>query len=353
MKSAEIKIESLPEGLSSIKDIPSLKDGADVVMYSGDISPGIDKRIMNYIYDTQENDTNLCFILCTFGGDADSAYLIARKLERLYPNFCILINGYCKSAGTLLALGANKLIVTPEAEFGPLDVQMFRPDEFMKRSSGLTITQATEWINEQAFDAFEDIFLKLRQRSGGNITTKTAGDIASDIIGSLYSKITDKIDPTVIGEMKRAIDVTVQYGKRLGVPDDLIHHMVKGYPSHSFVVDFDEAQVIFPNCRLIIQEEAMLLLEIQRILHCEFGSDLTSIPSEDGFLARISLELEDREVDPNEECESEDTEISVKSTDSSQEPSDAEAQSEIPDNALEKGLTKGFKSTPLRVAIEP
>ena len=293
MKIEEIQAETVPEG-------------ADVILFSGKLLPKIDKDIVNFVVDIYENK-KLYFILCTSGGSADSAYLIARKLDSIFDDFIILVNGECKSAGTLLALGANELIVTSDAEFGPLDVQIFSPDEFVKRSSGLTITQAMQWINEQAVDTFEEIFLSLRSRSDGAITTKTAGDIACNIVGSLYSTITDKIDPAVIGEMKRATDVAIKYGELLGIPHDLITDLVKDYPSHDFVIDYKEAIEKFLNCRFIKKNEVPFLCGIQEKLREVEGEDFTSIPSEEGYLARFSLDLEDQKIDPNGNSQSKDS----------------------------------------------
>lgn len=161
-------------------------------------------------------------------------------------------------------------------------------------------------------DAFEDFFLQLRRRSSGNITTKTAGDIASEIVSSLYGKITDKIDPVTIGEMQRAIDIAIQYGQRLGVPKEIINHLVQGYPSHSFVIDYEEALVLFPNCRLINKNECLLLLELQRIFHAEYGEDFTQLPTEEGFLARVLIEEDRKEINQNEDTQNSDDEIQKK-----------------------------------------
>ena len=330
MEFVDINIETLPEGVEKVDDLMAFKNDTDLILFSGELSLGIDRMILKYLSEKPSDNEKVCLILCTPGGDADSAYLIARKLDRRYNNFCILVNGYCKSAGTLLALGANELIVTEDAEFGPLDVQLFGPDEFMKRSSGLTINQAVQWINTQAFEAFEAFFLELRQRSAGNITTKTAGEIASVITSELYGKITDKIDPIAIGEMQRAIDIAIQYGTRLGVPTALIQHLVKGYPSHSFVIDFEEAIALFPNCRLVSDAEYQLLLEIQRILFHEFNNDFTFMPDEQGFLARINIHISDEEGEQsNEDNKSESSEASSRHEVTNQNPSINESDSQI------------------------
>jgi ClpP class serine protease len=41
------------------------------------------------------------------------------------------VSGYCKSAGTLIALGANELAFGEHGELGPLDVQIAKRDEVL------------------------------------------------------------------------------------------------------------------------------------------------------------------------------------------------------------------------------
>jgi hypothetical protein len=303
MNVANIVIESLPDGIEKPEDLGCLQPDTDIVIFSGEVTIAIDQKIIETIFqERRKNNEKICLILCTPGGDIDSAYLTSRKLNRLYDNFVIIVNGYCKSAGTLLALGANELVVTHDSEFGPLDVQVFSPDEFMRRSSGLTITQAADWINNQVFEAFEHFFLRLRRRSGGNITTKTASEVASVIASELYSKIMDKLDPVSIGDLQRAIDIAVKYGARLDVPEEIIDHLVKGYPSHSFVIDFEEALELFPRSRLIKQSECFMLIEIQRILANEYGLDLTQIPDDSGFIGLVHIDIQNvnKNVDKKE-----------------------------------------------------
>ena len=163
MTMINLDIEISPTDSDDIEAEDTFNENSSLIVYSGEIQNGLDSDLINFICSNAKIEADIIhLLLCTPGGDPDCAYLIARKLNRLFKEFNIIVNGYCKSAGTLLALGSNRLIITDEAEFGPLDVQIFSPDEFMKRSSGLTITQATKWINNQVFESFEEFFLSLR-----------------------------------------------------------------------------------------------------------------------------------------------------------------------------------------------
>jgi len=50
--------------------------------------------------------------------------------------------GWCKSAGTILAIGADELIMGEYAELGPIDVQLLDKSELFGSISGLNIDEA-------------------------------------------------------------------------------------------------------------------------------------------------------------------------------------------------------------------
>ncbi len=100
-------------------------------------------------------------------------------------------------------------------------------------------------LNEKLFSTFEDSFLKIKHRSRYAITTKTAGEICSSLAVGLLSPISGQIDPLKLGDIQRAINITYAYGMRLGATKDTLDRLILGYPSHSFVIDIDEAAQIF------------------------------------------------------------------------------------------------------------
>ena len=107
------------------------------------------------------------------GGDADPAYRIARCLQTKYERFLFYVSGYCKSAGTLVAIRAHQLIVSDHGELGPLDVQMSKKDELWETQSGLTVMDTLTMLQDNAFRAFETFFLTLMRNSGGAVTLRT------------------------------------------------------------------------------------------------------------------------------------------------------------------------------------
>lgn len=290
----ELTLQFTPDTEDDKKLLNFLNQDTDIVIYSGDITSQLDKILIN-ILEEKGHGTRIVLFLTTYGGDPDAAYRTARFLQCKYNNFSLVVVGECKSAGSLLALGANEIIMGLQGEFGPLDVQLFRPDEFVQRTSGLTISQALSFLSDRAFNTFEEIFLAIRRRSGGIITTTTASEIASSIVTGIYAPITEKIDAMRIGEMQRSIDIAIHYGVRLGAKQEIVEHLVKDYPSHSFVIDYEEAKDLFQNVRLPNQIEEIIITHTINILEKEYGPNVLRYPTADGFIGIVTITKDSNE----------------------------------------------------------
>jgi hypothetical protein len=191
-------------------------------------------------------------MLTTIGGSPDAAYRMARCLKRQYKRLILYIYGICKSAGTLVSIGADEIILSDFGEFGPLDIQLGKKDELFETISGLNITQALTSLNTRSQGVFLDILVELKKGSRGQLSTKLAADIASHLAIGLYEKIYAQIDPTHLGSIERSIHIALDYGTRLktsNVKRGTIDKLVNGYSSHNFVIDIEEAKQLFENVR--------------------------------------------------------------------------------------------------------
>ena len=194
---------------SSVQEITSELE-ADIFLYSAAISDVNADKLINEIKQTSPKRNNVALIMTTYGGDPDAAFRIARYLKRKYKHFTLFVFGYCKSAGTLLALGADEIVISDFGELGPLDIQVTKDDDF-RSESGLDIQQALSVISSQAFEMFESYFSDIISSSQAAITTKTAADIASSMAVELLSPISSQIDPLRVGEMNRLMNIALAY----------------------------------------------------------------------------------------------------------------------------------------------
>lgn len=240
------------------------KHNADVLFYSGVIDEKGDEAVLQQIRGRAHKKPNIHLFLTTDGGDPDSAYRIGRCLKRHYGKgmFTLVIGWHCKSAGTLLAVGADEVVMDEAAELGPIDTQVRKPDELMESTSGLGTFQALMSLREQAYEDFQSHFLALRIGSGKQISTKLAADLASQLVIGLLAPVYSQFDPMRVGDNARAILIAEKYAVRLAngkIEDSTLKRLIKEYPSHSFVIDREEAKEILPSVRVPSSEEATLL----------------------------------------------------------------------------------------------
>ena len=246
------KPEKQPEFITTANKLSEEVD-ADILIYNGELQRSWDTTVIE-LCSERNRRPNVILYLVTEGGDPDAAFRIAACLQKKYQKFIISIPGYCKSAGTIVAIGAHEVIVSDNGELGPLDVQLAKQDELWQFSSGLNVDAALDKLQERTLQSLEHYFLPLTQRSGGRITTKTAMQIAKDLVVGLYGKVFEQIDPTRIGEVSRAMNIAAKYGEILNkvsgnLKEGALEQLATGYPDHGFVLDRDQIKELFEHVR--------------------------------------------------------------------------------------------------------
>ena len=230
---------------------------ADVYYLSGTLNRKTDTRLRAVVERSRQHD-RCVLVLTTSGGDADAAYLITRFLRGVYKRVIVCVFGYCKSAGTLLALGCHEIAMGLRGELGPLDVQVSEKDELARFGSGLEIVASLNLITETAFSSFESYLVATVQRSGGQISTKTAAEIATNLTVGLVAPISGQIDPIRLGREQRAMDIASAYAERLGISPQAIGRLTTDYPDHGFVIDLTEAKEFVDHARELKPPERAL-----------------------------------------------------------------------------------------------
>jgi hypothetical protein len=242
---------------------------ADLYIFSGDITDETADQFVALLAATIPRRPTAAVFLTTFGGDPDAAFRIGKALRHYYTSVRLLLAGSCKSAGTLIALGANHLAFASTGELGPLDIQLSKPDELMLRGSGLDVLESLSMVTDSAFSSFETFFINLVSRSGGRVSTKTAADVAGRLAARLFEPVMAQIDPLRLGEVKRAIAIARAYGERLSAGTNnlkpaTLDTLIEGYPSHGFVIDVDEAHKLFVHVSEMDENECSIVSAIHR-----------------------------------------------------------------------------------------
>jgi ClpP class serine protease len=159
---AREKTEEAKNKIESLAEIISADKKCDIFCYFGDIERDAVTEVVRKIKNKRKA-RNILLVLATYGGDPHAAFIMGRAFQTFYktknpfkadsdPHFFLFIPTLCKSAGTLLAISADSILMSHDAEFGPLDIQLRKPDEIGERTSGLTPIQA--------LDSLQSLFLQ-------------------------------------------------------------------------------------------------------------------------------------------------------------------------------------------------
>jgi hypothetical protein len=247
----------------------------DVFLFNGGVARGRDLECIEHAF-RQKARNRALLVPVTNGGDPDAAYKVARYLQDKYDNFTALISGLCKSAGTLMALGATELAFTPFGELGPLDIQLSKVDRFDQLQSGLTIDEALTTLEERALHTFYQITRDYIQANNGMVSFATASKASAEFVAQLYAPVFSRLDPEEIGARSRSMRIAAEYGKRLAVKSqnlkpDTLKQLAETYPSHSFAIDQREAEILFHRVRAASPEEQELVTAIGNYARFERG----------------------------------------------------------------------------------
>jgi hypothetical protein len=205
---------------------------------------------------------NCVLFLTTYGGSADAAFRLVRAIQRHYRDgeFILYVLGRCKSAGTLIALGANKIIMGDFGEFGPLDVQLQKQNEFFSHESGMNHVECISNLHDQLFTCFCQSFTQFTQIFQNAITTRMAAKLAKEISLGLFTPISAKIDPVKLADTYRAIAIAQDYAIRISCVEEeqvkpIIVKLIQQYHNHGFVIDYEEAKTILSNVEFLSEEK--------------------------------------------------------------------------------------------------
>lgn len=245
-----------------------------IFIYSAPVNEASYGDIVSAIKEKQsiKKSENCILILTTTGGLANSAYKISRLFQQSYGSFSVYPPRYCKSAGTIIALGAHTLIMDEFSELGPLDVQILDKDEIGGRKSGLLTRSAFESLSKEALDLFSNTMIGIKARSQNMVSFKLASEIAWKMTAELMSPIFGQLNPEVIGSDFRDLSVAVQYGERLAKNSKnakalTVHRLVTDYPSHDFIIDREEANTLFNRIEQPSRELYNLIAEIAGVVY--------------------------------------------------------------------------------------
>jgi hypothetical protein len=179
-----------------IRKIEEARDSRVLTYVTGDRQPAVSQigedslRPMVDHLRSMRHVKRIDLFLYSRGGAIDVPWRIATALRQASDEWNILIPFRANSAATLLALGADHIIMGPQGELGPIDPQLT-----ITRPGGAQPGGPAAGVQENI--NVEDVVAYMRFASErGGLTDQTA-------LTTAFTKMTERVDPVLLGGIHR------------------------------------------------------------------------------------------------------------------------------------------------------
>ncbi len=134
---------------------------------------------------SRERQSRIDLFLYSRGGGIEVPWRIVSMFREYCSEFCVIVPYKAYSAATLIALGADQIIMGPKGELGPIDPQVSR----VERGEKTVIREELGIEDVMSYVAF------VKERGG--LSDQTA-------LSSVMSILADKLTPWKLGQIYRA-----------------------------------------------------------------------------------------------------------------------------------------------------
>ena len=129
----------------------------------------------------------ISLVLHTNGGDTSAAWRLINLIHTFCDEFEVIIPSKALSAGTLISLGANKVVMTKQAALGPIDPSLNHPlSPIMSGPPGQRVPVSVEAVRGYIDAAKDDLGIN---------------DPA--VLGNILVDLANKVHPLVLGQIFR------------------------------------------------------------------------------------------------------------------------------------------------------
>lgn len=200
--------------------------------------------------------------LFTGGGDTEAPIRIVNLIREFCETFSVLIPHRALSAGTLTALGADQIIMTPLSSLGPIDPSRSHP--LLPKREGAA---EPEQISVQDMRHAMQFIREAAPAESGLTYTPEA-------MAQIFSALFDKIHPLAIGAIEQSYALAKLVGTKclethMGTSDtdrekiaSIVDKLCDQYKSHSYPISRREALAIGLNVEPASDTLEPLMLEL-------------------------------------------------------------------------------------------
>lgn len=120
---------------------------ADVMSIIGSIYPGVDHTVKNALELKEQKKSKMAIILETQGGVVEVVERIVQTIRNFYNEVIVIVPNDAMSAGTVLALSADRIMMDYFSRLGPIDPQIVKDEKLVP---ALSYLHQYEKLNKKA-----------------------------------------------------------------------------------------------------------------------------------------------------------------------------------------------------------
>jgi ClpP class serine protease len=146
--------ELAAERKRQLKRISEMR-GREILAFAADINKSIPQISIDYsdllpFSDQLSNlkGKQLDLILETPGGSGEVAEDLVKAMRGQFEDIAVIVPGYAKSAGTIMAMAADEILMGPYSGLGPIDAQIF----YQGKRSADALLEGMEKIKKEVSD---------------------------------------------------------------------------------------------------------------------------------------------------------------------------------------------------------
>lgn len=152
----------------------------------------------------------ISLVLITNGGDTMTAWNLVNLIKSFCDNFEVIVPFNCFSAGTLICLGANNIVMTKQATLGPIDPSTNGPLNPIMPGTNTRVPVSVEFVNA---------YIEMARRE---FQIHDQAEMAKIML-----KLSDFIHPLTLGQVYRSRNQIQMVARKLIAGQNLDHETVE------------------------------------------------------------------------------------------------------------------------------
>ena len=201
----------------------------------------------------------ITLILYTLGGDTMATWNIVNLIREYCDELEIIVPRKARSSGTIMCLGANKIILTHQSTLGPIDPSLNSPLGTKVKINGQEISLPT------SVESVKGYFNLAKHELG----IRTSRDLIQ-----AFLKLSETLNPLLIGDVYRRQGQIKMIAQKLLVYQNckkkqktsIINFLCSDSGSHDYAINYTEAKQLGLNVELASDELNSLINDWYNII---------------------------------------------------------------------------------------